>query len=87
MLCLLFIAQGWAYEQADLDKLLETNACIGCDLTYAKLAGANLAGADLESAELGGAYLSGANLSWAKLSMANWIDGRRCAKGSIGECK
>ena len=43
----------------------------GCDLQYANLEGDNLEGADLYRANLEG---------------ATWVDGRTCAKKSIGQC-
>jgi hypothetical protein len=54
----------------------------GTDLSNANLTGANLSGADLEYANLEGADLTEANLTYAY-----WTDGRKCAEGSIGECK
>lgn len=54
-----------AYVQADLDKLLRTKECPGCDL-----AEANLAGKDLRNAKLPGINLTKANLSRADLSGA-----------------
>jgi uncharacterized protein YjbI with pentapeptide repeats len=110
--CLLTIGTAGAWVEEDLDKLLDTNACSGCDLSGALLYGedlsgadlvganlfgaqlpganlseANLTGANLHQANLGGADLSGANLTGANLAWATWTDGRRCAEGSIGECK
>ncbi len=81
--CLLTIVQAGAWNQADLDMLLETNACSGCNLS-----GANLTGANLLAAQLPGANLSGANLTNANLTWATWTtEGRQCAEVSIGECK
>ena len=102
VVCLLGIGQAGAWNQADLDKLLETKECKGCDLSGALLYGEDLSGADLVGANLLAAQMPGANLSDANLSGANlhqadltnanliwatWNDGRRCAEGSIGECK
>jgi Pentapeptide repeats (8 copies) len=50
----------------DLQKLLTTNHCEGCDLS-----GVNLIGIDLSNAQLQGAKLNAANLSGADLSGAN----------------
>lgn len=71
------------YDTARMDK---------ANLSNANLAEANLSGATLTKASLRGANLSGANLSKASLqgvdlSRATWINGRVCAKGSIGGCK
>jgi hypothetical protein len=51
---------------SDLQKLLTTNRCEGCDLS-----GVNLIGIDLSNAQLKGAKLNAANLSGADLSGAN----------------
>jgi Pentapeptide repeats (8 copies) len=51
---------------SDLQKLLTTNRCEGCDLS-----GVNLIGIDLSNAQLQGAKLNAANLSGADLSSAN----------------
>lgn len=56
-------------------------------LQKANLRGANLLDAKLQGADLTGADVTGARFLQANLSGATWIDGRRCADGSIGECK
>ncbi len=68
--CLLTIGTAGAWKQ-ERDKLLDTNACKGCDLSGALLYGADLSGADLAVANLFGAQLPGANLSGANLTHAN----------------
>jgi uncharacterized protein YjbI with pentapeptide repeats len=55
-----------ADSASDLQKLLTTNRCEGCDLS-----GVNLIGVDLSNAQLQGAKLNAANLSGADLSGAN----------------
>ena len=65
---------AYAAEEADIQRLIETNECQGCDLHEADfrrldLSGANLAGADLE-----GANFYYANLDGAQLQNANLID-------------
>ena len=55
-----------ADSASDLQKLLTTNRCEGCDLS-----GVNLIGIDLSNAQLQGAKLNAANLSGADLSGAN----------------
>ena len=75
-----------AYEERDLKRLLEKNACPGCDLTgadlsrralqHADLRAANLTGvrlvqADLHQANLAGARLVAAQLTGVDLSFAN----------------
>ena len=77
---------AYGANQAEVDKLLKTGDCPGCDLVGAELAHAslqrahlnganlqkaNLAGADLRSAKLVRANLSEANLLGANLSRAN----------------
>ena len=61
---------SYAFNQADLDKLLAIKQCEWCDLRNADLSGAQLSGAQLSNANLSGAVLSGANLSNANLSGA-----------------
>ncbi|MEL6353170.1 MAG: pentapeptide repeat-containing protein [Cyanobacteria bacterium J06627_28] len=63
-----------AANENDIQRLIETNECPGCDLHEADfrrldLSGANLAGADLE-----GANFYYANLDGAQLQNANLID-------------
>ena len=53
----------------------------------AKLFRADLRRADLSAADLSGAKLSEGRLFGAELSGAVWIDGRRCAPGSVGACR
>lgn len=64
-------APAAAFDQADLDRLLETKNCPGCDLSGADLSGRNLAEADLSGANLRGANLENANLTNANLAGAN----------------
>ena len=58
----------------------------GANLRAADLANADLGGADLGYADLSGAVLGGAVLDGARLDQAIWVDGRRCAAGSLGGC-
>ena len=63
----------------------------GANLSYAILQKAdlnnvNLTDANLSNADLEGAKLKTAKLKGAILDQAIWIDGRICAKGSIGKC-
>ncbi len=51
-----------------VQKLLDTNACMNCDLQGADLRGAHLIGADLRNANLAGADLYEANLEGADLT-------------------
>jgi Pentapeptide repeats (8 copies) len=60
-----------AYNTADLNQLISTNKCVGCDLSGADLSRRQLANADLQAANLVGAKLTSTNLSGAKLGGAN----------------
>lgn len=60
-----------AENPSHVRRLLDTNSCPGCDLSYANLRGANLQGADLRSADLQGADLRDANLTGANLQGAD----------------
>jgi uncharacterized protein YjbI with pentapeptide repeats len=55
----------------NLTKLLETKACVGCDLTKASFKDTNLQGFNLENANLRGASLERANLQGTNLKGAN----------------
>ncbi len=67
------------------------------DLTYVDLSGANLSGADLTNTVMQSANLFEANLKGANVTNANftktyfdqvtWTNGKRCAVGSLGQCK
>ena len=57
--------------QHNIDTLIRTNACAGCNLSGADLNRMNLAGADLSDADLSEASLFLADLSGANLSGAN----------------
>ena len=70
-----------AYVRLAEARLLGTNLR-AADLTHADLSNANLAHADLTGARLGGAVLEG-----VRLGGAVWLDGRRCAASSVGECR
>jgi len=75
-----------AFEQKDVEKLKETRACAGCDLSDANLSRANLSGATLNSANLSDANLSRANLSDATLLKAN-LDGATLLKANLSGAK
>lgn len=71
LVCLLTAAQAGAFDQDDLNRLLETKTCTRCDLAGAELTGAQLRRADLRLSNLSGADLSRANLRESVLSKAN----------------
>lgn len=54
----------------NLEQLLDTKSCYGCDLSDANLSGKNLKNADLEKANLSGANLEKADLKGANLKGA-----------------
>lgn len=58
-------------QSFNVNRLLSTNRCPGCDLTGVDLRGAHLIGADLRQANLTGADLEGVNLEGADLTKAN----------------
>jgi uncharacterized protein YjbI with pentapeptide repeats len=60
-----------AFNESELQKLLETGSCPGCDLRGADLTEANLYRADLRRTNLSGANLKGANLTGTYLTNAN----------------
>jgi len=57
---------SFGYSESDLQKLLSTKECVGCDLS-----GADLSGLDLREADLTKANLSKADLTKAKLITTN----------------
>jgi len=66
----------------NIQTLINTHACVGCNLTGANLIGANLSDASLIGAVLFEAVLSGANLTGATWCHGHWI----CWACSIGTC-
>jgi uncharacterized protein YjbI with pentapeptide repeats len=68
---LAIVPAAHAYNQADMNNLLASNKCVGCDLSGADLSRKQLVNADLQAANLVGANLTGANLSGAKLGGVN----------------
>ncbi len=87
---------------AQLDRAQLSYARLSdADLSHSQLTSANLKGATLKGADLSYSDLTQANLRYADLSQANlggakldktllddaiWIDQRRCARGSVGQC-
>ncbi len=57
----------------DLQKLLTTNSCEGCDLSGVSLIGVDLSGAQLQGAKLNAANFSGADLSGANLTKVSAV--------------
>lgn len=65
-----------AARPEDVQQLLQTQACPGCDLSDADLSYAHLIGADLREANLQGANLEGANLEGADMTGADLRNAR-----------
>lgn len=63
-----------AIPENQVQRLLSTGQCAGCNLSNADLREAHLIGADLRNANLSGANLEGANLEGADLTGANLTD-------------
>jgi uncharacterized protein YjbI with pentapeptide repeats len=59
---------------------------IGANMLGADLTGAVFTDADLSYANFRGAVIVDASFSGARLNSAIWVDGRICAKDSIGRC-
>lgn len=62
---------GVAAQPADIQRLMQSGACPGCNLAGADLSDTHLIGADLREANLQGANLAGANLEGADLTGAD----------------
>ena len=66
-------AQG-GYNPQDLNTLLTTNKCIGCNLNEVQLHDKNLTGADLSYAGLSHSFMQNVNLSNATFAHTDWTD-------------
>lgn len=75
--------QGAALAGADLTQ----SRLVGADLRAADLTGAHLGRSDLSFADLRGALVADADIASARLDEAIWVDGRTCARGSVGACR
>ena len=75
LILILFVLPTYvsAFSDGDLERLITTGNCPGCDLRKAKLVGENLIGADLSYSDLGNANLTGVNLTEANLTGANLV--------------
>src|SRR3989338_11711181 len=63
-----------ATVEENIQTLLNTNSCPGCDLSGCELENVDLRGANLEAANLSRADLNGADISGASLNGA-WVEG------------
>jgi len=79
-----------AYTNLGLANLrmadMRNASLVGSNFRNSDMRGADLAGADISYANLQGAEMVGVNLDGARLDKAIWVDGRRCAEGSVGGC-
>ena len=62
---------SFGYSESDLQKLLSTKECVGCDLSGADLSGLDLREADLTKAKLSKADLTKAKMKTTNLTKAN----------------
>ena len=72
-------AGGWAPIQdpapnPNVERLLETRECRGCDFTKTEIINKDLSGVDLSNASFEGGSLYGCNLSGANLTGVNFRD-------------
>ncbi len=77
-------AQAAAEKQALVEQLLDTDACVECDLSGVDLSGKRLKEVDLERANLSGADLSDTNLSGANLKGAD-LSGANLREADLSE--
>ncbi len=79
-----------AYTNLGLSNLrmadMRGASLMGSSFRNSDMRGADLAGADLSYADLQGAEMAGVNLEGARLGKTIWVDGQRCAEGSVGGC-
>ncbi len=80
-----------AYSELSLTNLkkvdFKNSNLIGAVLRKSNLSNVDFSGSDLQYIDLTGSILRKTNFSKANLSNAIWVDGRKCAKNSIGSCK
>ena len=63
-----------AFNANDVERLKQTKACSGCDLSGAYLGWTDLRGAEMSNANLGGANVSNARLVGARMARAqSWV--------------
>ncbi len=77
-------AQAMAKKMQLVDRLLDDETCVECDLSGLDLSGKDLEGADLERANLSGTNLSGADLSEANLKGAD-LSGANLSGADLSE--
>lgn len=73
---------------ADLSGADLTNTVMqSANLSGANLSGANFTGVNLFEANLKGANVTKTNFTKTYCDQATWTNGKRCAVGSLGQCK
>ncbi len=86
-----FSNANFSYTEMSLSKLNNVNysnaTLIGTIIQNSDLSNVSFVNGDLQYINLTGSRLHNINFSGANLSNAIWVDGRKCAKNSIGKCK
>ncbi|VAW93006.1 hypothetical protein MNBD_GAMMA22-575 [hydrothermal vent metagenome] len=86
-----FSNANFSYTEMSLSKLTNikfSNATlIGTIIQNSDLVSVDFSNSNLQYINFTGSRLRDINFSGANLSNAIWIDGRKCAKNSIGKCK
>ncbi len=80
----------FAYSNLSLSNLSSANlqraVLIGANLKGSDLSNSDLTNADLSYADLSNANLGGSIMNNARFDHAIWINGQKCAEGSLGQC-
>lgn len=63
----------FSYDASHLQKLKDTNSCIGCDLTNANLSGLSFREANLSESDLSGSDISLSDFGFANFWELNLI--------------
>jgi len=86
-----FAEADLSYTELSISKLSQVNfsraILVGMIIRNSTLIDVNFLNSDLRYVDLSGSILKNVNFSGANLSNAIWVDGRKCAKGSIGSCR
>ena len=80
----------FAYSDLSLSNFsyanLRSTVLIGTNFKGSDLSNSDLTDADLSYADLNNANLGGSILDNARFDHAIWVNGQKCAEGSIGQC-
>jgi len=86
-----FSKANFSYTEFSISKLEDVNfsnaVLLGAIFRNSHLNVVDFSKSDLRYVNLTGATLKNINFSEADLSNAIWVDGRLCAKNSIGKCR